>query len=80
MNKYLNKDGTLTKHSFSKGMYELYGLENKVKLERVSSKFHNPIFVVTSCALPFFFRGFDTVKEARKFARRHGKLDCVKLP
>ncbi|MFM1755141.1 MAG: hypothetical protein RL621_25 [Bacteroidota bacterium] len=80
--KILNKDGTLSKHSFSIGWKEIYKTKSgdRVVINKESnslSPFRVRLFIGTSRS---FYISFERVKEARDFARRHAKFDHVKLP
>ncbi len=77
--KILNKDGTLTKYSFSTGWKEVYKTKSGDKM--VITKELNSFCLKFSIGDKLAFcETFKWVGEARNFARRHGKFDHVKLP
>ena len=81
MKKYINKDGSLSQYSFSTGWKEVYefrdGSGDKIVITKESDFYRVKGFIDDTLA---FWKTFKRVKEARGYARRHGKLDCVKLP
>ena len=81
MKKYLNKDGTLTKYSFSTGWKEVYisrdEFKDKVVLTKESDSYRVEVFISDTLAC---YKTFKRVKKARWFARQYGKFDHVKLP
>lgn len=81
--KILNKDGTLSKYSFSIGWKEIYKTKSgdRVVINKESnslSPFRVRFFI--GKAPRSFYISFERVKEARDFARCHAKFDHVKLP
>jgi hypothetical protein len=80
--KFLNKDGSLTKHSFACGYMEVY--LNKIRSgDRVTisgDPSHEFFYVMGFFNNSHVYKTFKKIKEARKFARQYGKLDFVKLP
>lgn len=80
--KILNKDGTLSKYSFSIGWKEIYKTKSgdRITINKESdpsSPFRVKLFINNPYSFSILF---ERVKEARDFARRYGKFDHVKLP
>jgi hypothetical protein len=79
--KILNKDGTLSQHSFSIGWKEVYKTkwesDDKMVIEKESNSFRVKLFIGDAYAAS---KTFKTIKEARSYARRCAKFDHVKLP
>jgi hypothetical protein len=79
--KILNKDGTLSKHSFSIGLKEIYKIkwegDDKMVIEKESNSFRVKLFIGDVYTASKIFK---TIKEARSYARRCAKFDHVKLP
>jgi disulfide oxidoreductase YuzD len=75
--KFINKDGTLTTYSFALGYVETYvnkDSENKSESRAVIVRGVNAFYVKCFVDGTLISQGFKRIKDARKTARRYGKL------
>lgn len=71
--KELNKDGTITQKSFKDGWWERYG-ESNFPRATISGKTHNYHVKGFDKNGESFWETFTTIKAARSFARKMGRL------